>query len=725
MDAPVGHGHPVPVTTPIRAGRESSVNIDYSDILPGDDAPDSANPGAPRSDPPARPVLAASTGTTGTHAALQQPGARPHGANVVVLSADPVLIDLLREAVAGHHRVWRADDMAHAAELMVASGNAVLLIDAALADHDIKALVTQVHQQFPELSIIVAGRRDDEHELAPLVSEGAIFRFLHKPASAERIRNFVDATQRRANGTDLTATMPPKHKNQLFGGTSEIPALSPPFKFAFEDGFVRRWGRRSLLLLPVVLLAWGIAAWEPWNRLPANKSETVAAQPVTTTDTGEDARQQKLLDAAGLALSQGALTDPAGLNALELYRAVLTRDPGNSLARRGLESVAEELVVQAERALMEQDIMRLASAVDAIRSVRPDHARLPFFVSQLERERAIAAQTGKPIPAFDTMGRPLETPAAATELPSVRVQAFLQLANERMRSNQLVGRDGALGYLINARQLAPSDPGVIDTISQLGIVFQNNAQKAIREGRLDDANRWLQNAIELDIDRTQIATMRADIDAARIGNARADRGRLLVLANQRIAQNRLLEPEADSALHYLDMLRASDPQFEGLADTGALLASRALEETRTALAAGNLDRADDYLRAAADAGGTTSEVSDLSAKIMAARVSRPAVLSTPEPAVISESKLRRTYFSAPTYPTRARERSTEGWVDLEFTVTRDGTTQDAVVRAAEPASVFDRAALDAVKRWRYEPRVVGGNVVEQRVETRLRFRLTE
>ena len=46
MDAPVGHGHPVPVTTPICAVRESSVNIDYSDILPGDDAPDLLDPAA-------------------------------------------------------------------------------------------------------------------------------------------------------------------------------------------------------------------------------------------------------------------------------------------------------------------------------------------------------------------------------------------------------------------------------------------------------------------------------------------------------------------------------------------------------------------------------------------------------------------------------------------------------------------------------------------------------
>jgi len=64
-------------------------------------------------------------------------------------------------------------------------------------------------------------------------------------------------------------------------------------------------------------------------------------------------------------------------------------------------------------------------------------------------------------------------------------------------------------------------------------------------------------------------------------------------------------------------------------------------------------------------------------------------------------------------------------VDIEFTVAADGTTRDAMVRAAEPAGVFDRAALQAVARWRYEPRVVDGIVVDQRVEARVRFQLKE
>ena len=169
--------------------------------------------------------------------------------------------------------------------------------------------------------------------------------------------------------------------------------LAPAVKFKLDDGFTRRWGRRSLLVVPIVLAAWGLMSWEPWNRVSSPEPAESAA-PVAKTNDAEQARIQKMLDAAGLALSQGALTEPPGQNALELYRAVLAREPANDLARRGIDSVADELIVQAERALMEQDVTRLASAVDAVRSVRPDHPRLEFFVSQLEQRAR--ARKGRP-----------------------------------------------------------------------------------------------------------------------------------------------------------------------------------------------------------------------------------------------------------------------------------------------------------------------------------------
>ena len=75
---------------------------------------------------------------------------------------------------------------------------------------------------------------------------------------------------------------------------------------------------------------------------------------------------------------------------------------------------------------------------------------------------------------------------------------------------------------------------------------------------------------------------------------------------------------------------------------------------------------------------------------------------------------------APQYPRRAAERGLEGYVTLEFTVTRQGTVRDPVV-IESTSSIFDRAAIDAVLRFRYRPRVIDGEPVEV---PGVRFRIT-
>ena len=67
---------------------------------------------------------------------------------------------------------------------------------------------------------------------------------------------------------------------------------------------------------------------------------------------------------------------------------------------------------------------------------------------------------------------------------------------------------------------------------------------------------------------------------------------------------------------------------------------------------------------------------------------------------------------APTYPRYALERNLQGHVLLEFAVTTTGSVRDPVVLEAEPPGVFDRAAIAAVLRFRYKPKVIEGEVVE-------------
>ncbi|WP_341326913.1 energy transducer TonB [Methylotuvimicrobium sp. KM2] len=77
----------------------------------------------------------------------------------------------------------------------------------------------------------------------------------------------------------------------------------------------------------------------------------------------------------------------------------------------------------------------------------------------------------------------------------------------------------------------------------------------------------------------------------------------------------------------------------------------------------------------------------------------------------------------PRYPRRARERGIEGWVRLEIVVKPNGTVGDARVIDASPKRIFDQAALEAIRRWRFKPTHKGGRAVEQRVVQEISFRL--
>lgn len=64
------------------------------------------------------------------------------------------------------------------------------------------------------------------------------------------------------------------------------------------------------------------------------------------------------------------------------------------------------------------------------------------------------------------------------------------------------------------------------------------------------------------------------------------------------------------------------------------------------------------------------------------------------------------------YPRRAQSRGIEGFVIVEFVVTKTGAVSNAVVVEAKPEGIFDRAALDAVAKFKYKPRVVDGVAME-------------
>jgi len=79
----------------------------------------------------------------------------------------------------------------------------------------------------------------------------------------------------------------------------------------------------------------------------------------------------------------------------------------------------------------------------------------------------------------------------------------------------------------------------------------------------------------------------------------------------------------------------------------------------------------------------------------------------------------------PQYPLRASERGIEGWVEVEFTISKLGTVKDPTVINSHPSSIFDRSALKAIRKWKYNPKIEDGEPVERPgIKVRLKFELS-
>lgn len=79
---------------------------------------------------------------------------------------------------------------------------------------------------------------------------------------------------------------------------------------------------------------------------------------------------------------------------------------------------------------------------------------------------------------------------------------------------------------------------------------------------------------------------------------------------------------------------------------------------------------------------------------------------------------------SPVYPRRALQRGIEGFVIVEFTVSKQGAVKDPVVVEANPEGIFEQAAIDAAMKFKYKPRVVNGEATEvSGVQNRITFQI--
>jgi TonB family protein len=603
---------------------------------------------------------------------------------LVVLTADDIFLQMLREAVGPTRRLWHVPSSDKVSDLLIAGGVGILVLDMQAVHEMGSRFISEIKRQFPDLVIVVAGAREAETALARLISDGTIYRFIHKPMSPARAKLFADAAVKKYEEQT-------KHR-----GT--VAAVAAP-----------RSGGQVVGIVCAALCVLLAGIWLS-RRSAAPDGESAARSPAALAPgTPAAAPPNSLLARAAQALAANRLTAPLGDNALELYRRQLALHPDDSEARAGVAEVHERLLSRAENALLEERLGETAADLDAARGAGVDAGRVAFLAAQLARARTQvkAAAASKRV----------STEAAPAESAAPQADQYAALALERIHDQHLIEpeRDSARFYVEQALKADPKSADALEAQQQFALGLLTAARGAIDRRDFARASSWL-DAADGVASADNVAILLQALDSARREAGADAEKQLLESAEERLLEDRLIEPANDSAKYYLDTLRSVDPANAGLAQIAQELGARLVGNGRNALVLRQYDAARSWLDEAAAIGYAAPEASAARHDLDAA-LARQAFLAN----VVNANQLDLVESVPPVYPRNAERNGIEGWVELDFTVAESGAVKDVEVHAANPPGVFDQAAVGALLQWRYKPVLRDAQAAEQRVRIRIRF----
>jgi TonB family protein len=145
------------------------------------------------------------------------------GEKLILLTHDASLIEALVNVVSQDCLTVVSEESALAHHLL--SGyTGVVFIDAGVFNSrpgTAAQLIQRLHHQLPDVVLVAAGDGAAQSELAALITDGTIYRFVHKPVSAQRVKLFVDAAWRKRDGSGGTSGLYPALS------MPQLPALAP------------------------------------------------------------------------------------------------------------------------------------------------------------------------------------------------------------------------------------------------------------------------------------------------------------------------------------------------------------------------------------------------------------------------------------------------------------------------------------------------------------------
>lgn len=502
-----------------------------------------------------------------------------HQPPVLVLSRDANLVETVKKAGPRGASIAHAPDLDHVAEKLSNLKPGVLVVDTA-STSDVASMVAQLTQHFPELVVVVAGKREDSAALMQLTAAGRIFRFLLTPLSHGQTRLSLEAamTQHR----DLAAA---GHRLSTGSGVE-----------GGGKNYVMTYGALAAGLLIVIGGIWfgvskftGESAAPPVVQAPTPSTNQPGALPEKPDPV------QAELALAKEAFDQGKFLEPAGENALDLYRSALALDPDSEAARVGVRSVVDKVLERAESALLAERLEEAILSIEKARDIDAAHPRLAFLDTQIARERERLKLT------------------QARDVGN-RVSTLVAQAGERMQNGRLISPSGgsARDALIEARRLDPTSPTVAQTIREFSGQITDEARKALAAGKNDEAQAYVNvarqmgsagaalSAVERSLSEASRATAAAAAPkrAAPAASAGPNIDSLVADVRQRMTEGKLLDPPGDSARDMLAKLRSTAPTRPEVEELSRALSTRLLDVSRQASAAKAYDRAGQLIAAA-------------------------------------------------------------------------------------------------------------------------------
>ena len=309
-----------------------------------------------------------------------------------------------------------------------------------------------------------------------------------------------------------------------------------------------------------------------------------------------------------------------------------------------------------------------------------------FFSNNTTTPVPVATKAAAPAAPGAAAAPNAAAPAAApaTPAPEMTKEQLLKEAGTAFREQRYVAPPGnnALEYYLRVLDKEPNNASARDALREGFPFFTGPAEQYINAGNVEEANRVIDLLTKVDPNNFTLNILRSKLDAKKkqvdhdqqVAAAAAARAAAAPAANAQNAQN------------------------------GTAPATAPTEATATP----------------AQTAAATKPAATPAAPPPPPPVQAPA----PAPAPAGESHAAELVRAVqPDYPPDAYRSRAQGWVEVEFTVGADGTVSNAQVVTAEPSRIFNSAAVNAVKRWTFKPKMENGKAVEEQMRRRIEFKL--